>query len=235
MNRTSNSISAIGNESAAESPGVDPAPSLREIEEYKWNSAEASHAASYLLPVVLRRLVGIHDSALLLDAGCGNGATLGALQSRGYRLHGLEISESGLEQARGAHPKIEFQSADLTADLCANVLWGTVDVVISLEVVEHVFLPRAYARNLFGLLRPGGRAIISTPYHGYVKNLVLAATGKLDAHFTALWDYGHIKFWSRATLESLFNEAGFRVIGFDGAGRAPYLWKSMIMTLEKPN
>jgi len=75
-------------------------------------------------------------------------------------------------------------------------------VVLSLEVVEHLYAPRHYARTVFELLRPGGVAVISTPYHGYWKNLALALMGKLDAHFTALWDHGHIKFWSVRTLMS---------------------------------
>jgi len=71
--------------------------------------------------------------------------------------------------------------------------------------------------------------IVSTPYHGYLKNLALAVTGKLDAHFTALWDGGHIKFFSRSTLEQMLREEGFDVQAFVGAGRWPFLWKSMLM------
>jgi hypothetical protein len=41
---------------------------------------------------------------------------------------------------------------------------------------------------------------IMTPCHGYFKNLLLALTGKLDAHHDPLWDHGHIKFWSVPTL-----------------------------------
>ena len=70
--------------------------------------------------------------------------------------------------------------------------------------------------------------------HGYVKNLALAASGKLDAHFTARWDGGHIKFWSRRTLTTLLTEAGFEPIAFRGAGRWPWLWKSMLIAARKP-
>jgi len=40
---------------------------------------------------------------------------------------------------------------------------------------------------------------------------------------------GHIKFWSRATLTALLAEEGFTVAHFEGAGRLPYLWKSMVV------
>jgi hypothetical protein len=75
--------------------------------------------------------------------------------------------------------------------------------------------------------------VITTPYHGYWKNLALAVSGKLEGHFTALWDGGHIKFWSRRTLTRLLTDEGFEVTGFSGAGRIPYLWKSMILVARK--
>ena len=111
---------------------------------------------------------------------------------------------------------------------------GRFPVVTSLEVAEHVYAPRHYAATLFDLLEPGGTAIVSTPYHGYWKNLAMALTGKLDAHFTALWDHGHIKFWSIRTLGELLREAGFVDIRFERVGRVPVLAKSMIAVARKP-
>ena len=112
-------------------------------------------------------------------------------------------------------------------------IYGQFPVVISLEVVEHVFSPRQYAATLYSLVAEGGTAIISTPYHGYWKNLVMALTGKIDAHFTALWDYGHIKFWSIRTLGELLAETGFTDITFKRVGRIPILAKSMIAIARK--
>ena len=93
-------------------------------------------------------------------------------------------------------------------------------------MVEHVYAPRDYAATLFNLLEPGGMAIVSTPYHGYLKNLALAITGRLDAHFTALW--------SIPSLTTLLTEAGFQNIRFHRVGRIPALAKSMIAVAERP-
>ena len=60
------------------------------------------------------------------------------------------------------------------------------------------------------------------------------ATGKLDAHFTALWDHGHIKFWSAKTLSQLFAEVGFVQPTFEYCGRMYPLSKSMIAVARKP-
>ena len=77
-----------------------------------------------------------------------------------------------------------------------------------------------------------GRLILSTPYHGYLKNVALAVSGRLDAHHTVLWDGGHIKFFSRRTLEEMLRQGGFKPLEFVGAGRLPYLWKSMVISAE---
>ena len=76
--------------------------------------------------------------------------------------------------------------------------------------------------------------ICSTPYRGYLKNCALALTGKIDAHFPAIWDGGYIKFWSRRTLTALLQEASFQAVAFRGAGRLPWLWKSMLIAAHKP-
>ncbi|MFO1158027.1 MAG: hypothetical protein U1E60_04240 [Reyranellaceae bacterium] len=53
-------------------------------------------------------------------------------------------------------------------------------------------------------------------------------TGKLDGHFTALWDGGHVKFFSIHTLGTLLQEAGADDIRFERIGRIPPLAKSMV-------
>jgi 2-polyprenyl-6-hydroxyphenyl methylase/3-demethylubiquinone-9 3-methyltransferase len=146
----------------------------------------------------------------------------------------VDLSESGIDAARFAYRNIQFLMGDVTADLAILLNGQQFDAVVSAEVIEHVYSPRALVANAFRLLKPGGRFIVTTPYHGYWKNIALAVTGNMDAHFTALWDGGHIKFWSRRTLSLVLEEAGFDDIGFVGAGRVPYFWKSMVLTAVRP-
>jgi 2-polyprenyl-6-hydroxyphenyl methylase/3-demethylubiquinone-9 3-methyltransferase len=108
-----------------------------------------------------------------------------------------------------------------------------VDAIVSTEVIEHLYNPRGFLRNAYALLKPSGVIVLTTPYHGYLKNLLLAVTGKMDEHFTVLWDHGHVKFWSPKTLSMALRETGFTEIEFRGAGRVPYLWKSMVLRPTK--
>jgi 2-polyprenyl-6-hydroxyphenyl methylase/3-demethylubiquinone-9 3-methyltransferase len=201
--------------------------------EYAYNHSKCGCASVYLLPILEALLEDVPAGSVVADAGCGNGSMLAALEKPHWKMHGIEVSESGLIQARAKYPQFGFHFADLGRDDCILPMTGNCDVVISTEVVEHVFLPRVFAKNCRDLLKSGGILIISTPYHGYLKNLLLALTNKMDGHFTALWDYGHVKFWSKWTLTQLLEEAGFEVNQFRGAGRVPYFWKSMIIVATK--
>lgn len=194
--------------------------------------AGPAHTLGYLQGPLLDALGSVAGQSLL-DVGCGNGAVTAMLADRGARVVGLDLSETGIAIARQRRPDLEWRAASVYADLSSE-LGRTFPIVLSLEVIEHLFDPRLFARRVFEALDPGGLLVLSTPYHGYFKNVVLALTGRMDAHFTALWDGGHIKFFSWATVRALLEEAGFVDIRFRGAGRLPLLWKSMLVSARRP-
>lgn len=171
------------------------------------------------------------NSYKIFEIGCGNGVTANMLSQSGYQVVGIDASKTGIEQANKAFPQLELYHGSAYDNL--SEVYGQFPIIVSLEVVEHVFDPRQFAKTFYNLLEKDGLGIISTPYHGYFKNLTLAITGKMDAHFTALWDGGHIKFWSIRTLKQLLLEAGFRDIYFIPVGRVPILAKSMIAVFRK--
>jgi len=204
-----------------------------DITGYEWKSAEPTDAHGVLVPAVLSILERLKsDEKRIFDLGCGNGAVAYELSKRGWHVTGIDPSKEGIAQAKQHYPTLDLHQGSAYDDLA--VQYGTFPVVLSLEVVEHVYAPRDYAKTAYSLLQPGGVAIISTPYHGYWKNLALAVTGKMDAHFTALWDHGHIKFWSMKTLRQLLEEVGLKVERFERVGRIPALAKSMIAIARRP-
>ncbi|KAA6183958.1 class I SAM-dependent methyltransferase [Thiohalocapsa marina] len=202
---------------------------------YRYADAQAGHHHAYLLPTVFKALDALALPAgeqRLFELGCGNGSVAQVLSQRGWEVTGVDPSVEGIAQAKAAFPELKLDNGSAYDDLVGR--YGRFPVVLSLEVVEHVYAPRDYAKKVFDLLGRGGVVIISTPYHGYWKNLALALTGKMDAHFTALWDHGHIKFWSMRTLGELLREAGFVDIRFVRVGRVPALAKSMVAIAQKP-
>jgi 2-polyprenyl-3-methyl-5-hydroxy-6-metoxy-1,4-benzoquinol methylase len=200
----------------------------------EYSNAKPAGAAAYLLPVLKRIVTRCGPNAAVLDLGCGNGALTSMLAEPGWNVTGVDSSPSGIQIAQAAHawPHVRFVLADAAGPL-EGLAPESFDAVLSIEVIEHVHEPRRLVRNAQRLLRPGGLAVFTTPYHGYLKNLVLAAGGRFESHFPALADGGHIRFWSRKTLSRLLAEAGFVGFRFYGAGRLPYLWKSMLISAEK--
>jgi 2-polyprenyl-6-hydroxyphenyl methylase/3-demethylubiquinone-9 3-methyltransferase len=167
----------------------------------------------------------------IFELGCGNGSVSNELTKLGFDTTGVDPSPDGLHYAKEHYPHVKIFQGSAYDDLAER--YGKFPIVLSLEVVEHLYFPRKFAAVVNDLLLPGGTAVISTPYHGYWKNLALSLSGKMDDHFTALWDYGHIKFWSMKTLRILFQERGFSDISFVRVGRIPLLAKSMIAIAKK--
>ena len=211
---------------------VEPDASTKS-EDYGW-MARAPHSAGYLNPAV-RAIIAEGGPKDVLDAGCGNGALAADLAADGHRVVGVDADARGLEFARARAPGVTFVQSTFDQDSAAlgATADGRFDLVVSTEVIEHLYAPHELVAFAFAALRPGGRFVITTPYHGFLKNLALSLTNGWDNHFNVDWHGGHIKFWSRRTLSQLFEKQGFRLVGFSGVGRLPYLWKSMILIGEK--
>lgn len=201
-------------------------------QEYAWKSDE-----SFGVGVIYDALVGMlgpRPARRILDIGCGNGALARGLASRGHEVWGVDASDSGIERANNHQPGHFFRVDIATGRLPDELSEIAFDTVISTEVIEHLYNPHdllAFARA--ALQRNGsGELLITTPYHGYLKNLVIALSGKFDHHVDARTTGGHIKFFSRRSLEAALRDAGFRPTAFRGCGRFPYIWKSMLVLAD---
>ena len=200
-------------------------------EVYKHADHELNFHHRYLLPAV-ERVLGEPNRRTLFEIGFGNGAVANYLSEKGFIVSGIEPSSQGVQQARAHYPRLRgLHQGSVYDDLTAA--YGAFDIVLSLEVIEHLYAPRRFAEIAFALLKPGGLLVLSTPYHGYAKNLVISLLGRWDSHASPLWDHGHIKLWSRPTISTLLTEAGFSVPVIDRLGRVPVLAKSMLAAAKR--
>ncbi len=198
-------------------------------------NAATAGAHAYLFPTLAEQLEKwkgtFGKNPAVFDLGCGNGSVATQVAHLGFRVVGVDPSVSGIKQARANYAGIKFSVGSAYDDLAKK--YGKFDLIYSLEVIEHVYDPRVYAATVAGLLNDKGVAFISTPYHGYLKNLAISLAGGWDKHFTAMWDGGHIKFWSPKTLCALFAEQGLVPTAVARVGRVPVLAKSMLITFTK--
>ena len=132
----------------------------------------------------------------------GTGYLSARLGSLGYRVTGIDASDRLLAVANEyfAADRVTFRRGIIGEDsLEALAPPGGFDLVVSSDVVEHLFHPKSVVEAAFRISRPGGHLVLGTPYHGYFKNLAIAALGKWDEHHGVHWDGGHITFFSVST------------------------------------
>jgi len=180
------------------------------------------------LAVRTLRLLGKPESIRLLDFGCGTGAMTRFFAERGYRVEGLDISPSIIEQNREQSPGIKFHLVE--PERPTQLPAGAFDAVFCSEVIEHVYDVTTVFEEFSRILRPGGLLIITTPYHARIKNVVTALVA-FEKHFDPTWQ--HIRFWTKRSLTAVATRHGLIPIRWHGIGRFWPLHKSFFVVLRK--
>ena len=156
------------------------------LEERHWWYAERR--------ALVRRLVSPLTPGRALDVGCGGGGNTAVLRDLGWSVAGLEHSPvaapiaagRGLAVVRGDATRLPFRD-------------GSMDLVMSTDVWEHVDDDESVAQETARVLRPGGRALIAVP-----------CSMKLwSGHDVAL---GHVRRYERDDLVTRLEKAGLDVI-----------------------
>jgi SAM-dependent methyltransferase len=119
--------------------------------------ARADRHALRSAPAIAASIVEDLSPRRVIDVGCGTGALLAALQSRGVTAHGIEYSQAALDCCgrRG----LTVRQLDLEQPGAPD-LGGLYDVAVSMEVAEH--LPARAADRLVDLLCAADRAVVFT-------------------------------------------------------------------------
>jgi 2-polyprenyl-6-hydroxyphenyl methylase/3-demethylubiquinone-9 3-methyltransferase len=204
-----------------------------ESSEYRYSSPEPAYDSNFLWRAVRDALLRYAPPpASVFEIGCGAGVNARRIASLGgYTVTATDPSHSGIAAARSVPGEIRYETASVYDDLAGR--FGSFDVVVAFEVIEHLYAPRELIRSAVRLLRPGGHLLLSTPYHGWLKNVLIAATGRFDAHVNPLWDHGHVKFFSPTTLRKLLPEERFSEVELRRLGRVPAVAKTMLLVARR--
>lgn len=104
------------------------------------------------------------NAEMMLDIGCGNGWVAEACLPKGKTVVSADISLTNPLKAMEKYPSPRHFA--LVADaLHLPVRNEFFDVIIAAEIMEHVVSPDIFIKNLYRSIKPGGRVIITTPYH----------------------------------------------------------------------
>lgn len=138
-----------------------------------------------------------------LDVGCGTGSNSRELAARGHRVTGVDISERAIERYRAEG--FEGRAMDIESGLAFAD--ESFDLAFCSEVIEHVVRPDRLAGELYRVLRPGGRLVLSTPNSAF---WLYRLAGVLGIVVSELQHPMHLRFFSRRSLKRLLEGAGFR-------------------------
>jgi methionine biosynthesis protein MetW len=167
-------------------------------------------------PRRLRRLLleALEGARSCLDVGCGNGATTGLLlRERCPGYVGVDVSEEAVRAARGrglAATRVS-DASDLPFED------DSFDLAVCIEVLEHLFDPRAAVEEIARVVRPGGRVVVSVPNVAWWRSRAdLALLGRWnprgdDRSASEPWRDPHLRFFNRRGLAAMLADAGLEV------------------------
>ena len=153
------------------------------------------------------------SASLVMDVGCGDGATSRWLKTvlPGVVTVGVEIDPRAARTA--AEVLDELVVADLDGGLQAlDAFAGRVDVLLLLDVLEHLRDPWDRLANFSRLLSPNGVVVASVPNVRNLKVLLpLLLKGEWSYRDAGILDRSHLRFFTRGSAVALFESAGFVV------------------------
>ena len=201
--------------------------------DYDWINNNTSHH-DYLISSVNKLLDEIQQDKKkleLLDVGCGNGTMTRNISVKFKKTPGIDLSKEGINQAKKYNSEIlNFMNMDMENLIIKE---NKFDFITSFEVIEHQYLPDLFLKNISKLLKNDGYFLVSTPFHGYIKNLLIVLLNKHDSHYNPLWRHGHIKFFSMKTFKKTLDDCGFKIIKHKFSGRFYPISSSMIFLCKK--
>lgn len=141
----------------------------------------------------------------LLEIGIGAGFFLKAAERAGWQVVGVDVMPAGAEYAR-AQLGLDVRTAAIEdADLPADAY----DVVVMLDVLEHLSDPQDVLRRVWSLLRPGGCVAIRTP------NTRSVSHWALRGQWSVMNPGEHLNLFDERTLRAMLGRAGFVDVSFD--------------------
>jgi 2-polyprenyl-3-methyl-5-hydroxy-6-metoxy-1,4-benzoquinol methylase len=169
----------------------------------------------------------------ILDVGCGVGATSAMLRKEGVASHctGIEGSPYAAEIAKANLDDLLI--ADLNQPLHSLQIKHKFDLILCLDVLEHLVDPWARLKELRVLLSTGGLLLISLPntrHHSVLRPLLLK--GEWSYQEQGILDSTHLRFFTKSSALEMVKSCGFSVeaTGFTGMPFGSKSWLANFLT-----
>jgi len=169
-------------------------------------------------------------SESVLEIGCGNGATLRYLKEQGLckQVHGMELTEAMGKEAKPHVDQLWVGGAEV---LIHSMEASQYNVILCLDVLEHLVDPWSFVAQLSRVLKPGGCVIASIPnLRTFTVIWNLLVRGRFDYASHGIMDQTHLRFFTKKTAIELLNTGELVVDRWQYSPFFPWS-KSMILNL----
>jgi 2-polyprenyl-3-methyl-5-hydroxy-6-metoxy-1,4-benzoquinol methylase len=151
----------------------------------------------------------VPEGSRVLDVGCSTGNFGEALERlKGCTVVGIDINEQDIAEAKTRIS--EAHVFDISSP-GARERFGTFDVIVFADVIEHIPDPRSALRAARGLVAEGGRLVYSIPNMGHMSVRIDLLEGRFPYAELGLLDKTHLHFYDRLEVHDVLASAGFTI------------------------
>lgn len=169
----------------------------------------------FISKITLKRYIGILEKMSkfrlnnrLLDVGCGSGIFLSVAQSMGWECYGVELSEAAVNLCyRKGLTKVQY--GELQDVVCSL---PEMDIVVMIEVIEHMADPIQVLKLIRGLLRSGGLMYLTTPNFNSLERYLLGE------RYSVICYPEHLNYFTKSTIKRMLKNCGFVVQKCESTG-----------------
>lgn len=178
----------------------------------------------------IKKLIPVGEKLTILDFGCGGGLITYEVYKMNpqSKIIGIDISEVAIKKAKKKVPQAIFYIIKDGDRLPLKS--STVDFILATDVIEHIYNTKDTMKEFFRILKPEGKILITTPYHGLIKNFIIILFG-----FDSIFDPAgpHIRFFSKRSLFKLLNLVGLKILKHGYFGRFYPVPRAIYVLAEK--
>ena len=151
----------------------------------------------------------------VLDIGCGSGQIGEILTTQfGCRVTGLEIDAGACSIAKDKLWKVITGNAE-SLNLQELLPAHSMDVILCLDVLEHMIDPWTFIKRIKPLLKTDGYFLATIPNAAHASVVLELLAGKFQYRDLGLLDKNHVRFFTLDSVENLFRDAGYLIDTLD--------------------
>jgi glycosyltransferase involved in cell wall biosynthesis len=180
----------------------------KENNRYQYKEAETS---------LHQHVLGLEfqDGSKVLELGAGEGDTSLAMHAKGLKVMSIDQHRPDRDLP------FPFMEKDLDggfADEVIEKMGSQIDVVVALDLIEHLKNPESSLQELQSVLRPGGRLIASTGNIAYIVQRMGLFAGQFNYGKRGILDLTHTRLFTLRSFKRLIEGEGFRIESVRGFG-----------------